>query len=37
MIPWTSIHELVLTEDDPPQFAVRLNARRAAAEPACAV
>jgi hypothetical protein len=25
VIPWTSIHELVLTEDDPPQFAVRLK------------
>ena len=25
VIPWTSIHELVLTEDDPPQFTVRLE------------
>jgi len=25
VIPWTSIHELVLTEDDPPRFAVRLK------------
>ena len=36
VIPWTSIHELVLTEDDPPQFDGAAGAAARRSRRACA-